>query len=109
MAKARENLKNLEKLFLDALRETSAASRGAISSVLGDLLRHAQASGTAVGGELAQSVSGLTGRMAEAGHAQFQAGLDAAVSSGVMMARIASGVLAGIADSLAEKSKGRPG
>ncbi len=109
LAKARRNLRNLEKLFLDTLRETSKASRGVVSSILGDLLRHARASGTAVGRELGEDVGGLSGRMAQAGRAQFQAGVNATISSGVMMARIASGVLAGIADSLAGKSKGRSG
>jgi len=109
LKKARKNLRELEKLFLGTLRETSKASRGAVSSILGDLLRHARASGTAVGRELGENVGGLSSRMAQAGRSQFRAGVNATVSSGVMIARIASGVLAGIADSLAGKSKGRSG
>lgn len=109
LATARGNLKSLEKLFLDTLRATSRASRGAFSSILDDLLRHARASGTAVGRELGQSVSGLSGSVAEAGRAQFEAGVNAALSSGAMMARVASGVLSGIADSLSGKAGRRPG
>jgi hypothetical protein len=109
LAKARGNLESLEKLFLDTLRATSRASRGAFSSILDDLVRHARTSGTAVGRELAQSVSGLSGSVAQAGRAQFEAGVKAALSSGAMMARIASGVLAGIADSLSGKAGRRPG
>lgn len=107
LAKTRESLKNLEKQFVDALSEAGKAGRGAAASILDDLARHARASGTAVGRQVAENVSGLTGRAAEAGRAQFEAGLKAAAASGAMMARIASGVLSGIADSLAQKSKGR--
>jgi hypothetical protein len=52
-------------------------------------------------------MSGLSGRMTEAGRAQFEAGMHAAMSSTAMMARIASGVLAGIADSLDTKPRNR--
>jgi len=107
LAKARASLKDLEQLFLDTLRETARASRGAASTILDDLAKHAEASGTAVGRQLEQ-MSGLSGQMAQAGRAHFEAGVNAALTSGAMMARIASGVLAGIADSLAEKGKGRP-
>jgi hypothetical protein len=104
LAKARASLKSLEGDFLDSLREAARAGRGTVSSILDDLIRHAQASGTAVGRQLEQ-MSGLSGRMAEAGRAQFEAGLRAAMSSTAMTARIASGVLAGIADSLDAKPK----
>jgi hypothetical protein len=107
LAKARASLKDLEQLFLDTLRETARASRGAASTILNDLAKHAEASGTAVGRQLEQ-MSGLSGRMAEAGRAHFEAGVNAALTSGAMMARVASGVLAGIAESLEEKGKGRP-
>jgi hypothetical protein len=100
----RARAKSLEGDFLDSLREAARAGRGTVSSILDDLIRHAQASGTAVGRQLEQ-MSGLSGRMAEAGRAQFEAGLRAAMSSTAMTARIASGVLAGIADSLDAKPK----
>ncbi len=106
LAKARESVKNLEGDFLDILREAARAGRGTVSSILDDLIKHAQASGTAVGRQLEQ-MSGLSGRMAEAGRAQFEAGVHAAISSTAMMARIASGVLGGIADSLDAKPKNR--
>ncbi len=106
LAKARESLKNLEGDFLDTLREAARASRSAVSAILDDLIEHAQASGTAVGRQLRQ-MSGLSGRMAEAGRAHFEAGVQLAMSSTVMTARIASGVLAGIADSLDTKPKKR--
>lgn len=102
LAKARESLKNLEGDFIDALRETARSSRTTISAIMDDMIRHAQSSGTAVGRQLEQ-MSGLSGRMAEAGRAHFEAAARTAVSSTAMMARIASGVLAGIAESLDAK------
>jgi len=107
LAKARESLKTLEGDFLETLRETAQASRSTMSAILDDLIKHAQASGTAVGRQLGQ-ISGLSGRVAEAGRAHFEAGVHAAMSSSAMTARIASGVLAGIADSLDAKPKNRP-
>jgi F0F1-type ATP synthase membrane subunit b/b' len=106
LAKARDGLKNLEGDFLETLGEAARASRSAMSSILDDLIKHAQSSGTAVGRQL-QQMGGLSGRMAEAGRAQFEAAARTAVSSTAMMARIASGVLAGIAESLAAKPKDR--
>ncbi len=107
LAKARDNLKSMERIFFDTLRETAKASRGAASSAFDDALAHMQSSGTAVGRQLKENVGALSGGMAEAGRAQFDAGVKAAVSSGAMMARIASGVLAGIADSLSGAPKNR--
>jgi hypothetical protein len=106
LVRARDSLKNLEGDFLDTLRETARAGHGTVSSILDDLIKHAQASGTAVGGQV-ERMGGLSDRMAEAGRAQFEAGMHAAVSSTAMTARIASGVLAGIADSLDTKPKNR--
>lgn len=106
LAKARESLKNLEGDFIDALRETARSGRSTISSIMDDMIKHAQSSGTAVGRQL-QEMSGLSGRMAEAGRAHFEAALRTAASSTAMMARIASGVLAGIAESLNAKPEDR--
>jgi hypothetical protein len=104
LAKARESLQDLEKLFVDTLRESARAGRGAAGSMFEDLAKHAQASGTAVGRQL-KDMAPLSGRLADAGREQFVAGLRGAAASGAAMARIASGVLAGLADSLAEKSR----
>lgn len=82
-------------------REDLARARG----MLQDIAKHAQASGAAVARELGETQ--LPERLAEAGRAQFQAGMKAAATSGEMLARIASGVLAGIADALAGKPRDR--
>jgi hypothetical protein len=81
-------------------REDLARTR----AMLEDLAKHAQASGAAVARELAEAR--LPERAAAAGRAQFEAGAKAAAASGEMLARVAAGVLAGIADALAGKPKG---
>lgn len=99
LARARGDLATLERMFIDTLRDTARAGRGAAADILEDLARHARVSGTAVGRQLEQA-SPLAGSLAHAGRVQFEAGLSAATASGAMFARIASGVLAGIADAL---------
>jgi len=106
LAKARDNLAHLEGDFLQVLRETARAGGSTVSAILEGLIKHAQASGTAVGRQLGQ-VSALSGQMGEAGRAQFEAGVRAAMSSTALMARIASGVLTGIADTLDAKPRNR--
>jgi hypothetical protein len=67
LAHARRNLGELERLFLNTLREAASAGKGAASQ-----------------------------------------SMNATLASGAMVARIASGMLAGIADSLAQKTPRRP-
>lgn len=67
LAHARRNLGELERLFVQTLREAAAAGKGAASQ-----------------------------------------SMNATLASGAMVARIASGMLAGIADSLAQKKPRRP-
>jgi hypothetical protein len=67
LAHARKNLGELERLFVQTLREAAAAGKGAASQ-----------------------------------------SMNATLASGAMVARIASGMLAGIADSLAQKKPRRP-
>lgn len=66
LAQARKNLGELERLFVQTLREAAAAGKGAASQ-----------------------------------------GMNATLASGAMVARVASGMLAGIADTLAQKSPRR--
>lgn len=104
LAKARGDIAELEKMFVDTLQETSRNAYGAASAVLKELAEHASASGTAIGRQMEES-GALSSRLAQAGRAQFSAGAAAAAASGAMLARIASGVLAGMADALAGERK----
>ena len=107
LARARADLAMLERLYLDTLRETARSARGTTAAMLEDLARHARVSGTVVGRQL-ERASPLASSLAQAGRAGFGAGLSAAAASGALVARVASGVLAGIADALEGKRKGAP-
>jgi hypothetical protein len=104
LARARDDIAELEKMFVDTLQETSRNARGTASAVFKELAEHARASGTAIGRQMEETGT-LTSQLAEAGRAQFSAGAAAAAASGAMLARIASGVLAGMADALAGERK----
>lgn len=104
LAKARANLGDLEKMFVDTLGEAAKAARGAAKATLEDLARHAESSGTAVGRQLRESAE-LSGQMAHAMREQFRAGMEAAATTGAVFSRAAAGVLAGIADALDPKHK----
>ena len=104
LAKARANLGDLEKMFVDTLGEAAKAARGAAKSTLEDLARHAESSGTAVGRQLRESAE-LSGQMAHAMREQFRAGMEAAATTGSVFSRAAAGVLSGIADALDPKHK----
>ncbi|MGE0873813.1 MAG: DUF6781 family protein [Burkholderiales bacterium] len=108
LARAKNDLADLEKMFLDTLRDTAQSASGTASAMFEDLGRHARSSGTAIGRQLAE-MAPLAERMAQAGQAQFEAGMHAAATSGALFARAAAGVLAGIADTLSGKHKGPPG
>lgn len=104
LARARRDLGDVERLYLDSLRDAARSARGAAGDVLEDLARHARASGTAVGRQL-ERTSPLAGSLAHAARVQFEVGVGAAAASGAMLARVASGVLAGLADALSAQQR----
>ena len=104
LARARRELADVERLYLDSLRDAARSARGTAAQVLEDFARHARASGTAVGRQL-QRTSPLAGSLAHAARVQFEAGVGAAAASGAMLARVASGVLAGLADALSAQQR----
>ena len=105
LARARSDLRQMRRIFLQTLRDTARAGRGTAAGILNDLARHARASGTAVGRQI-EVMRSIPAHAAKMGRASFTAGVSAATTSGVMLARVAAGVLAGIADS-AEKRTAR--
>lgn len=104
LARARANLADLEKMFVDTLGEAAKAARGAAKATLEELARHAESSGTAVGRQLRESAA-FSGQVAHAMREQFRAGMEAAATTGAVFSRAAAGVLAGIADALDPKNK----
>lgn len=104
LAKARSELADMEKMFVDTLSGAARAAQGTARATFEDLARHAQASGTAVGRQLRESAA-MSGQVADAARAQFRAGMEAAASSGAIFARAAAGMLAGLAEAIDPKNK----
>lgn len=104
LANARADLGDVEKMFVQALKDTAKATQGAARATLEELARHAEASGTAVGRQLRDSAAG-SDALAGAARAQFRAGVDAAATSGALFARAAAGVLAAFAEAIEPKKK----
>ena len=104
LAKARADLGEVEKMFVQTLKDTAKAAQGAARVSLEELARHAEASGTAVGRQLRETAV-HTDALAGAARAQFKAGVDAAATGGALFARAAAGVLAAFADAIEPKKK----
>lgn len=105
LAKARADLGDVEKMFVQTLKDTAKAAQGVTRATLEELARHAEASGTAVGRELRESAA-RTEALARAARARFRAGIDVAATGGALFARAAAGVLAAFAEAIEPKKKG---
>lgn len=100
LKRALDDMQGLEDLFLEALRDAAKGGKDQVSTTLTDLVDHAQHSGTAVGKQLKESMTVLVEQITGAGKAELEAGTGAVKTTGSLLARLASGILEGIADSL---------
>ena len=105
LAKAKADLKDLESLFLDTLGELADRSQTTASQLLTDVRRHAQTSGTAVGKQIASTISEAAGELKRRGETDINQALNTAFSTSEHFAQVAGGVLA----NLAEKLRGAKG
>ncbi len=108
LRKAREDLRTLEAIFADALARLARSSDAMVRDMWHDLEQHWKASGTQVGREAARAFGEAAEQLRRASGAQLAAGWDAALGASAQIASVASGVLAGIADTLA-RAQGRSG
>lgn len=99
------DLDALEELFLETIKQTGSSASGSAAQIMEDLLSHARYSGTAVGKHVTEAVKGLQEQMQRVGTMGLKASTDFAFSASQQIAQIASGVLAGIADSLQTTAK----
>ena len=96
MKKSTEDLKSLETMFLDTMSDVARESSDVVSEIVRDFITHAQNNGTAVGKQT-QSILDALGNLTQAsGHAV----VTTTVETTSKLARIGSGILAGIAESL---------
>ena len=100
LAKAKADLKDLESLFLDTLGELADRSQTSATQLLTDVRRHAQTSGTAVGKQIASTISEAAGELKRKGESNINQALNTAFSTSEHFAQVAGGVLANLAEKL---------
>lgn len=95
-----DDLAGLEAMFIETMRNAAKGATGFASATLQDLADHARNSGTHVGGRVAASLGQLRDTVGDLARAQFEAGAHGLRSGGALLAGMASGFLAGIAERL---------
>lgn len=98
-------MQDLESLFFDTLNEVANQGKETAHDTLKNLLNHLQSSGSSVGQAVSEILAGLHSDLSEGGRLQKIQAADVAKATGATVASIASGILAGIADSLQPKDK----
>ncbi len=103
LKRALTDLNDLEKLFIDTLGDVAKGGQEVASSTINNIIDHLQQSSTSVGRTVTETSSHLSDFLSSKGKNIQLA--DVAKSSGASVARVASGLLAGIAESLSPEEK----
>lgn len=98
LTRARSDLEKLEKMFLDSLQASARATRDAAGDVLHGLADHARIQGSAVGGQMKETLATIAHQLGAAGSAQAGIGLHLARNTSDLLRQIAAGMLTGLAD-----------
>ena len=105
LKRALNDLEDLESLFFDTLSEVATKGKESTQETLKDLLNHFQNSGSSVGQSVKEILTELHRDLAKDGRLQKIQVADIAKATGATFARVSSGILAGIAESLEPKKK----
>lgn len=103
LERAFADLRMLEEMFLDTLKDVADQSAGTAKEILHGLLKHARDSGTSVGTAATTTIEKLEQKLGRSLHDIAATGADAALSAGSGLAEAASGFMAGIAETLHAK------
>ncbi len=106
--RAMDDLKDIETLFLDSLRDAAKAGRDAAGTTLHALADHAANSGTAVGRQVQASLDQLGAGLGRTADAQIRDGIETGRATAALLARAASGFLSGIAEMMEARPGGKP-
>lgn len=101
LRRATDELRGLEQLFLDTASRAASGAGKATRQVLEHLVEHAKRAGTDAGRQARPAASALQHLLEEAARQGWRVGINVTRQ----VARVASGVLAGVADSLDNASK----
>jgi hypothetical protein len=107
LRRAMDNLKGMEDTFLDSLRDAAKAGRDVTSTTLNAFAEHAANSGSAVGRQVQASMEQLNGELGRAAEAQIKEGIETGRATAALLARAASGFLAGIAEMIESRPGGK--
>lgn len=107
--RALDDLKGLESLFIETLSDAARSATGFAEATLRDLAGHARSSGTAVGHQVTAAAAQLGDAIAGTAETQLETGTQTLRASGALLASMASGMLAGIAERLQSASGGKTG
>lgn len=94
--RAADDLKGLEEMFLETVEKVAKHSNEAVSDIARDFIDHARQNGTAVGKQTQIAFEALNNLR----HRGQDAVITGAVTTTSTLAKIASGILSGIAESL---------
>jgi len=103
LQRARSDLENLEKMFIESLQQSAAITRDTASNILSDLADHAKIHGSAVGRQMRVTVAVISHQLKAAGSAQADIGLHLARSTADFVRQIAAGMLTGLAEHIRPK------
>lgn len=94
------DMRMLENMFLETLKDVAEHSAGEVQKTLHGLLQHARNSGTTAGTTATDSITALEHKLGNTLREIVAAGTEAAQSTGSNLAEAAAGFLSGIADTL---------
>lgn len=105
LKRALDDLKITEQALLDTLGQVADAAGSKIRQELKDAVEHVRHSGTDTGASVKQTMNDLGNRLSATLQVSKAAGQVAAHTLGSRLAALASGILAGMAEALREKSE----
>jgi hypothetical protein len=97
LKRARADLANLDKMFLETLQSSASTAKDVAGEILHDLAAHSRTQGSAVGAQLKETLPVFMRHIGAAGRAEVGAGLHLAKNTADLMRQIAAGVLTGLA------------
>jgi len=100
-----QDLTSLEDLFIDSINVVSRQTNHLVRTVLTDLAVHFQNSGTEVRRQTLSAATGLRQELMTAGRESVTSAVDTGKQMSQQLAGIASGILAGMAETLSKKAK----
>jgi hypothetical protein len=98
LARTRDGLEGLERLFLDTLQGSASTADGQVGDALRDLAQHMERNGTAVGGQIKDALETVGKQITTVGLIPFESGIKLAVASSDLIRKIATGVITAMID-----------